>query len=235
MGPPGRPLRIAALISGGGRTLLNLADRIEDGSLRARIVLVIASRAEAPGVQRARQRGLNVRIASTKELGGETARDDVIERWLRETNPDLVCLCGYLSRLRVPAGFEGRVMNIHPALLPAFGGRGMHGLAVHRAVLAAGCRESGCTVHVVNEEYDQGPIILQRTVPVLPNDDPETLAARVFAQECIAYPEAIRLLAEGRLHIRGGSVQIDTPALASTETRGRVKESPGQGRRNPGG
>lgn len=120
---------------------------------------------------------------------------DHITSLLRDKRIDLVCLCGYLRWFRIDPDFRGRVINIHPALLPDFGGQGMHGEHVHRAVLAAGRTVSGCTVHHVDDEYDHGLVILQRTCPVLPGDDPSTLAARVFEQECIAYPEAIRRLA----------------------------------------
>src|SRR5262249_1110183 len=118
---------------------------------------------------------------------------------VRQSGADLVCMAGFLQLLPIPDDFRGRVMNIHPALLPAFGGKGMCGRRVHEAVLSAGEKGSGCTVHFAGREYDHGPIIVQRTVPVLEGDTPETLAARVFEQECEAYPEAIRMVAEGRI------------------------------------
>ena len=121
---------------------------------------------------------------------------------------DLVCLAGFLSFWEIPDRYLGRVMNIHPALLPRFGGTGMYGHHVHEAVLAAGCKVSGCTVHLVNNEYDAGPIVVQKAVPVLEGDTPDSLAARVFEQECLAYPEAIRLFAAGRLRIDGQIVHV---------------------------
>ncbi|HRP62982.1 MAG TPA: phosphoribosylglycinamide formyltransferase [Phycisphaerales bacterium] len=199
------PLRIAGMISGGGRTLMNLASHIDRGELAASIELVIASRENIAGVALARERGLDVRILP------KNAPDDHITRWLLEKNIDLVCMAGYLRLMRVDPPFRGRVMNIHPSLLPKFGGRGMYGLYVHRAVLAAGEKVSGCTVHFVDEQYDRGPIILQRTCPVLPSDDEHTLAARVFEQECLAYPEAVQLFAAGRLTIERGTVRILEP------------------------
>lgn len=202
------PIRIAGLISGGGRTLLNLADAIDRGQLNATIALVVSSRAEASGVQRLRDRGYEVKIASPASLGSMNAVHDAITTWLDEASIDLVCLAGYLRWLKIEPRYRGRVMNIHPALLPRFGGPGMYGLHVHRAVLQAGETVSGCTVHFVDEEYDHGPVILQRECPVLPDDNPETLAARVFEQECRAYPEAVRLFAEGRLKIHGDRVEI---------------------------
>ena len=191
-----RPLRLGALISGGGRTLLNLADAIAAGALAAEIAIVIASRPDAPGVERARARGLDVCVAARGDFQAEDDLHDAVDARLRAAQVDLVCLCGYLRLLRVEPWLVGRAVNIHPALLPEFGGPGMYGLRVHRAVLDAGRTESGCTVHYVDEAYDHGPTILQRRCPVLPGDTPETLAARVFEEECVAYPEAIRLLIE---------------------------------------
>ncbi len=190
--------RLACLISGGGRTVLNLADRIDDGSLDATIELVIASRPNLAGVERCRARGLNVEVVARKDFASDDAMHDRISDLLRAQHVDLVCLCGYLRWFRVDADFKGRVINIHPALLPDFGGPGMHGEHVHAAVLAAKRPVSGCTVHYVDEHYDHGRVILQRSCPVLPDDTVESLAARVFEQECLAYPEAIRVLASGQ-------------------------------------
>ena len=129
--------------------------------------------------------------------------------------PDLIVLAGYLHLFRFAPHYQGRVMNIHPALIPAFCGKRFYGLRVHRAVLDYGVKVSGCSVHFADEEYDRGPIILQRTVPVLEDDTPHTLAERVFAEECKAYPEAIQLFAEGRLTIEGQRVRILTHAPSS--------------------
>ena len=191
----GAPLRLACLISGGGRTMLNLADRIDDGSLDASIELVIASRGNIAGVEKAKERGFDTHIILRRDFDRDDAMHDRISALLREKRIDLVCLCGYLRWFRVDPDFRGRVINIHPALLPDFGGTGMHGSRVHQAVLAARRSTSGCTVHLVDEQYDHGRIILQRTCPVLPGDTTDSLAARVFEQECLAYPEAIRQLA----------------------------------------
>ncbi|MCH8005699.1 MAG: phosphoribosylglycinamide formyltransferase [Planctomycetes bacterium] len=209
-----RPLRLAALISGGGRTLMNIADRIEAGSLPATMELVICSRHNAPGVHLAASRGLEVAVVVRRDYSSDRTLHDAITSRLLEKGIELVCLCGYLRWLHVEKPFEGRIMNIHPALLPEFGGKGMHGLRVHRAVLAAGRSSSGCTVHFVDDQYDHGPIILQRFCPVLATDDEHRLAVRVFEQECLAYPEAIHLFAQGRLRILDGRVEI---ASASDE------------------
>ena len=202
------PLRIAALISGGGRTLMNILDRIDEGSLRASVERVISSRADVTGVKLAKQRGLDVRIAARCDFAAEHDMHDAITAWLAERRVDLVCLCGYLRWLRVDEPFQDRVLNIHPALLPHFGGKGMYGLSVHRAVLKSRRRFSGCTVHFVDDQYDHGPIILQRVCPVVGDDDAHSLAARVFEEECLAYPEVIRMFADGRLQLVNGRAQI---------------------------
>lgn len=180
-------VRVACMISGGGRTLVNLADRADSADLPIEIALVIAS-GECVGVERARDRGLEVIIERgvipTERLGELLAAARV--EWL--------LLCGYLKLVRIPDGFAERVVNIHPALLPKFGGPGMYGDRVHRAVLEAGERESGCTVHLCDEEFDRGEIVLQHRCAVEPGDSVESLAARVFELEKRAYPEALRTL-----------------------------------------
>ena len=186
------PLRLGVLISGGGRTLRNLHEHIEAGDLAAQIACVVSSRASVAGVKQARKLRLNVQVVSRKGLP-DPEFHDCIAAVLNEADVDLVCMAGFTTLWRIPKDFEGRVINIHPALLPDFGGQGFYGDRVHEAVLAAGRKVSGCTVHYCDNEYDHGSIILRREVPVLPNDTPEFLAARVFEQECLAYPEAIRL------------------------------------------
>ncbi len=176
-----------ALLSGGGRTLLNLLDVIEAGSLHARIPAAIASR-PCVGVERAQARG----IPSHVERGVIPA--DRLEHLMHEHGASWLVLCGYLQKVDIPPSLEGRVVNIHPALLPDFGGPGMYGDRVHAAVLQSGKTESGCTVHLCDAEYDTGPIVLQRRCPVLPGDTVDSLAARVFEQECEAYPEALSML-----------------------------------------
>lgn len=207
------PLRLAILLSGNGTTLQNLIDHIEAGTLQARIVVVIASRPDAYGLERARRHGLET-ISIPQGLYPD------VEAYNRELNarldryaPDLIALAGYLHLFHFAPKYRGRVMNIHPALLPAFGGKGFYGLRVHRAVLEYGVKVTGCTVHFADEEYDQGPIVLQRAVPVLGGDTPESLARRVFAAECKAYPAAIQLFAQGRLRIEGRRVRILDPEV----------------------
>jgi len=200
-------LRLGALISGGGRTLLNIQECIDRGELPCEVAAVIASR-ECKGVERAESLGLPVHVVPYKDAPDVDTYSARIVALLDAARVDLVVQGGFLSLWHIPDRYAGRVMNIHPALLPSFGGHGMYGHHVHEAVLQRGCKVSGCTVHFVNNEYDAGPIIVQRCVPVLEGDTPDTLADRVFEQECIAYPDAIRLFAEARLRIDGGTVRI---------------------------
>jgi len=204
----GGPLRLGVLLSGGGRTLLNLLDEIRAGRLNAEVAAVVASR-DCKGVERSRDAGVPVETVPYKQMPDLETYSARICGVLDTANVELVCLAGFLSMWIIPERYQGRVMNIHPALLPGFGGKGMYGHHVHEAVLAAGCKVSGCTVHFVTNEYDAGPIIVQKAVEVREGDTPDDLAARVFEQECRAYPEAIRLFAEGRLRIDGKIVRVD--------------------------
>lgn len=193
--------QLGVLISGGGRTLQNLVERIAAGELDAHVAVVIASLSKIKGVERARDAGLPVvvvRVQDHPDVDGFSRR---IVDALEQHRVDLACMAGWTCYWRIPARWLGRVLNIHPALLPKFGGRGFYGHHVHEAVLAAGDAETGCTVHFANNEYDAGPIILQRRVPVRPGDTPDALAERVFEAERLAYPEAIRLVAAGKVRM----------------------------------
>jgi phosphoribosylglycinamide formyltransferase-1 len=201
-------IRLAVLISGGGTTLQNLLDHIADGRLPAQIVLVIASRRDAFGLTRAEQAGVPTAVVVPKDYVSREEFSQRIFELCRQAHVDLVCLAGFLQLIRIPEDFQARVMNIHPALIPAFCGKGYYGLHVHEAALDSGVKVSGCTVHFADNVYDHGPIILQRAVPVLEGDTPDTLAARVFAEECKAYPEAIQLFAEGKLRLEGRRVRM---------------------------
>jgi formyltetrahydrofolate-dependent phosphoribosylglycinamide formyltransferase len=185
------PVRIAVLLSGTGRTLRNLLERIEAGSLNARIEVVISDRTDSPGLTHARVASIRTEVVSPN-----SEMSDRIFAICREENVQLVCMAGFLRLLKIAPDFSTRVLNIHPAMLPAFGGKGMYGHRVHEAVLASGATESGCTVHIADSVYDHGPIVLQLKVPVLPGDTTATLAERVFAVECEAYPRAIQMWAE---------------------------------------
>ena len=193
MSAVGQPLVLGALVSGTGRSVLNLQEAIQSGALRARLAVVVALRPDVPAVEKCQQHGLTVVVVPPEPAH---TLDDRLDAVLRQHGVQVVCLCGYLRKFRVGA-WAGRAVNIHPALLPAFGGKGMYGQRVHEAVLAAGVPESGCTVHLVDDEYDHGPTLLQLRCPVLPADTPQTLAARVFALECQAYPAAIEKLVPG--------------------------------------
>lgn len=206
---PVSPLRLVVLISGGGTTLRNLLWCIKVGALDASIDLVISSSASAKGLDFARDASIATDVIRREDFDSAAAYGEAIFAACRKANPHLVVMAGFLKFVEIPDDFAHRVVNIHPSLIPAFCGAGFYGSRVHQAVLDYGAKVSGCTVHFVDNEYDHGPILLQRTVPVADDDTAETLAARVFEQECEAYPEALRLLAAGRVRLRGRRVVID--------------------------
>ncbi len=202
------PINLAVLLSGSGTTLQNLIDKIRAGLLNAKITAVIASRAGIKGIDRAQEAGLPFHLIERIKYPDIPIFSRDIFQICAGAKADLICLGGWLSLLEIPAAFDNKMMNVHPALLPSFGGKGMYGRRVHQAVLDHGCKISGCTVHFVDAQYDNGPIILQRTCPVLENDTPDSLAHRVFEEEKIAYPQAIQLFHENKLHIEGRRVRI---------------------------
>ena len=181
--------RIALFVSGTGGNALNLVRACAEGRVPAEPVLVVASTSKAGGL--ARLAPLPSRVVERKAFDSDEAFSEACYGAAEAAGATVICLAGWLKKLWVPPRWEGRILNIHPGLLPAFGGPGMYGMHVHRAVLAAGARESGCTVHVVDNEFDHGRVLLERRVPVLPDDTPETLQARVYAEEMKAYPEAL--------------------------------------------
>ena len=203
-----RPVRLAVLISGGGTTLMNLLEKMQTGQLDAEVPLVIASREDCRGVERSRAAGLRCEVVERRAFHDVETFSDRIFELCHETEVDLVILGGFLSLVQIPERFENRVMNIHPSLIPAFCGKGFHGHHVHEGVLERGAKVSGCTVHFANNEYDAGPIILQKVVPVLDDDDADSLQTRVFSSECEAFPEAIRMFASGGLSVDGGRVRF---------------------------
>jgi len=208
-------IRIAILVSGHGRgsNMAAIIDACQRGEIDGQVVLVIGTRDEAPALQRATEKGVSTEVVSPSKLGEEEYARRLLQT-LGDAQVDLVCLAGFMRLLPPPVvhAYAGRVMNIHPALLPLFGGKGMYGEHVHRAVLESGMKVSGCTVHFVDESYDTGPIILQRCVPIEEEDTWETLAARVLAQEHQAYVQAVKLFAQGRLRVEGRRVRILPPA-----------------------
>jgi phosphoribosylglycinamide formyltransferase-1 len=201
-------LRIAVLLSGSGTTLENLIEHRAKALLDVDIAAVVSSRPNAYGLERARRHGIPAYPLDRRAHAEEAAFQEALHRVLDAVQPDLVALAGFLSRFELRGRYAGRTMNIHGALIPAFCGKGFYGMRVHRAVLEYGVKVSGATVHFCDEEYDTGPIILQKPVPVLDDDSPESLAERVQAAEREIYPRAIQLFAEDRLRIEGRRVRI---------------------------
>ena len=192
------PLPIAVFLSGGGRTLVNLLDHRDRHGLPIDIRLVISSSSKVAGLQIARDAGVPAMVVRKSEYSdAEDYRRGMFQP-CREAGAEYVVMAGFLKHVLIPEDYAGRVINIHPSLLPAFGGPGMYGRRVHEAALQRGVTVSGCTVHYVDNHYDNGPILLQRACEVLPDDTPDTLAARVFEQECEALPEALRKIIEAR-------------------------------------
>ena len=196
-------LQVAVFLSGTGRTLENLLERRASGGLEIDIPVVISSRSGVRGLDVASTAGIETYVVRRREHPTPSEMSARIQELLVPHQIDLIVLAGFLSQLEILPEWEGRMLNIHPSLLPLFGGRGLYGHRVHEAVLASGMQVTGCTVHLVNAEYDAGPIVLQRCLPILEDDTPESLGARVFDLECEMYPEAIRMFSEGRRHSHG--------------------------------
>jgi phosphoribosylglycinamide formyltransferase-1 len=204
--------KLGILLSGRGSNFEAIADSIQSGRLKAEIAVVISNRADAPGLESARRRGLKTRLIPSKGRVREEHDAEVVAA-LKEAGVDFICLAGYM-RLLSPEfvrAFPNRILNIHPSLLPAF-----PGLEAQKQALEHGVRVSGCTVHFVDEHLDHGPIILQKTVPVLDGDDEHTLAARILEQEHIAYTEALQLLLSGAVEVHGDKV-VRTRGIAEAK------------------
>lgn len=208
MTPPPAKLRVAVLLSGNGTTLQNILDRSAAGELDIEVVCVVSSRADAYGLERARAAGLPAIPVVRKGYPDHASYSKAIWDAVEPHQPGLVVLAGFMSLISVPEAYYGRIMNVHPALIPAFCGKGMYGHHVHAAAIERGVKLTGVTVHFVDDKYDHGPIVLQDAVPVLDDDTPESLADRVQARERELYPRAIQLFAEGRLRIEGRRVRI---------------------------
>ena len=207
-------LKIAVLLSGSGSTLENIFNKIDEGFLNAEIDIVLSSKIGAYGLERAAKRDVETAVVESKNYFNNkvpdwSAMSADIDKILFQRDIDLICLCGFMCFYRIPARYYARVMNVHPALIPSFCGKGMYGHYVHEAVKKAGVKLSGCTVHFVNNEYDAGPIIIQRACPVYDTDSVEDIAQRVMVEERKAYPEAIKLFAEGRLCLDGDVVRVE--------------------------
>ncbi len=204
-------LRIAVLLSGSGTTLENLIEWRAKGRLDIEIVAVVSSKPSAFGLERARRHGLAAHAVDRRAYRDEHSFNDALHRILDEYQPELLVLAGFLTRLEL-RGYSGRTMNIHPALVPAFSGKGYYGERVFRAVLESAVKLTGVTVHFCDDEYDTGPIILQEAVAVEDDDSVDSLAQRVQEKERELYPRAIQLYAEGRLQVQGRRVRILSPS-----------------------
>jgi phosphoribosylglycinamide formyltransferase 1 len=207
---PDSKLKIAVLISGSGRTLKNFIDLAAEGGLPIEIRLVVSSSAKAGGLPFAEEAGIPTLVVRRQDFAAGSAGDlafgDTIFDACRNADVDYVAMAGFMKLAPLPGDFAGRVVNIHPALIPAFCGHGMYGDRVHRAVLDAGVKVTGCTVHFVDNIYDHGPIIWQQPVPVFDDDTADTLGKRVFEAEKEAYPHVLKLLAAGRIKLENGRV-----------------------------
>lgn len=203
-------LRLGVLLSGSGTSLENLLQRIDKGELDAEVCLVLSTKPAAAGLERARRRGLPTEVVDRRDLPDEAAFNEALHAVLDRYAPDLLVLAGFLSRFEL-RGYAGRAINVHPALVPAFSGKGFYGERVHRAVLESGVKLTGATVHFCDDEYDTGPVILQKAVPVEEDDDVQSLRERVMEAERELLPRAIELFGEGRLHIEGRRVRIAPP------------------------
>ncbi len=203
-----KTLNLAVLISGSGSTLQNLIDKIDGKTLNVKIQTVICSSPDVYGIRIAEQNNIPVAVVHYKDYNDTESFSNTIINEIEKYPVDLVILAGFLYLFKIPEEYTGKVMNIHPGLIPAFCGKGYYGHHVHKAVIESGVKVSGCTVHFVDNEYDRGPIIIQRVVHVNSNDSASTLAQKVFKEECIAYPEAIHLFAEGKLEIEERKVRI---------------------------
>jgi phosphoribosylglycinamide formyltransferase-1 len=203
-------LRLAVLASGGGSNLQAIIDATERGEIDAQVVVVISNNSDAGALRRARRHGIEALHLSSSHFARREQFDSHLLEVLAQRQVDLVILAGYMKLLSstVVHAYRHRILNIHPALLPCFGGQGMYGIRVHQAVIESGARFSGVTVHVVDEQYDHGPIVAQRVVPVEDDDTPESLAERVLIQEHQIYKQVIQLFAEGRVCIQGRRVRI---------------------------
>ena len=204
-----RRVRIGVLASGGGTNLQCIIDACERGEIDGDVAVVISNVPEAHALERARKHRIDAYGFPHKDVTREQHEADIIE-CLDQHGVDLVVLAGYL-RILTPVfinRYAGKLINTHPALLPSFGGSGMHGLNVHKAVLSYGCKVSGCTIHFVTLDVDGGPIILQKAVPVLEDDTPETLQERVLKEEHKLLPRAVQLFARGKLRLEGRRVRI---------------------------
>jgi len=198
-------LKLGVFASGRGSNFAALLKAIDEGRLDAAIHLLISNNAEAKALDLAKERGIPIQVINKRDFPDRPAFLKAMQDALRFRSVGFICLAGYMKKIPIEIiqDYKHRILNVHPALLPSFGGKGMFGHHVHEAVLKNGCKVSGVTVHLVDEEYDRGPIVAQRCVPVEEGDTPDTLAARVLKVEHVLFPEAIQLFAQGRVAVEG--------------------------------
>ncbi len=212
------PLRIAVFASGSGSNLESILTAVHDGTLQnTEVGLVISNKANVRALERAAGRNIPTAVLTPNAFQDEEDYVDAVSRLLEANDINFIVLAGYLKKipLTLVKAYRGRMLNIHPSLLPAFGGPGMYGIKIHRAVIEKGVRWTGVTIHFVDEEYDSGPIFLQKPVAVHTTDSPEELAKRVLAVEHRIYPEALRLVEQGRVQVVNGKVIIDPVIISS--------------------
>jgi phosphoribosylglycinamide formyltransferase-1 len=223
-------LQLAVLASGGGTNLQAIIDAAKSGEIDAQVVVVISNNSTAGALERARRHHIEALHLSARQFASGEEFDRALLDALVTRRVDMVILAGYMKLLSpsVVRAFHYRILNIHPALLPCFGGTGMYGLRVHQAVITSGARYSGVTVHLVDEQYDHGPIVAQRVVPVGDDDTPETLARKVLQQEHQIYKEVIQLFAEDRIRVEGRRVRVLPPHEQSVTSEPNEPNQPHQ-------
>ncbi|MCD6417845.1 phosphoribosylglycinamide formyltransferase [bacterium] len=203
-------MRIAVFVSGGGTNLQSIIDAAESGKLSAEVSLVLSSKSDAYALERARRHNIPAVYLSSKEFQSRDYFLHAMFDVLDEHKIDFIALAGYMKKVppEIVKKYKNRITNIHPALLPAFGGKGMYGMRVHQAVIEYGCKVTGVTIHIVDEEYDHGPIVAQKCVPVSDQDTPETLAERVLAIEHLLYPQVLEWFAQDKVIVSGNIVKV---------------------------
>lgn len=205
---------ISVLISGGGTTLKNLIAVQNSGSVDWKISSVISNNPDAKGLAFAETEGIDTCVVNHRDFGSEDEFSAAVYAAIEnfESKPDLIVMGGFLRKLNIPDAYKNKIINIHPSLIPSFCGKGNYGSRVHQSVIDYGCKLTGCTVHFVDNQYDHGPIIAQRSVPVENDDTAQSLAARVFVAECELLPEVISKISAGSVSLSGRTVQIKSEA-----------------------
>jgi phosphoribosylglycinamide formyltransferase-1 len=210
-------MKLAVFVSGKGTNLLNIIKKNRDGFLRSEVVLVISDR-DCEAIENSEREGIRTKVADPRTFADEIEFGNALVEALNNSEADFIVLAGYLKKVPniVVKKFANRIINVHPALLPSFGGKGMYGMKVHQAVIDYGCKVSGATVHLVDAEYDHGPVVLQRCVPVSEDDSPETLASKIHKLEYELLPEAIKLFENNEIKMEGRRVTLSRKVSSKT-------------------